>query len=277
MGKNPTNTDVQFWRSPDLPGIEARYSSYNADAFRTHSHEAYSIALIERGSTVFLLEGERHAAQAGQLVFIAPQLVHACNPDGVEGMTYRLFYVDAWRLESIVRELFGQDASLPMFRRPVVDDPDLFEQFLALHDAIREGADRLERESLLVNGLAEMVIRYGATGRLGERGWNDDAVLLARTFLSAHMTEKISLDDLSQAAHLSPYHLLRVFQNAVGLPPHAHQNQLRIERGKQLLADGLSISRVAVEVGFTDQSHFSRVFKQYTGATPRQYQAGDCG
>nr|WP_321512977.1 AraC family transcriptional regulator [uncultured Pseudodesulfovibrio sp.] len=103
---------------------------------------------------------------------------------------------------------------------------------------------------------------------------HDGAVLWVKEYLAANLSEKVSLGELSDVAHISRYHLLRIFQAAVGLSPHAYQNQLRVDLGKKLLAENQPISLVAVEAGFVDQSHFSRVFKQYTGATPQQYQAG---
>ncbi len=72
-----------------------------------------------------------------------------------------------------------------------------------------------------------------------------------------------------------------------GLPPHRYQLQQAVERAKTLLCGGASICQAALEAGFADQSHFSRRFREFTGATPRQYlasppapqnapQAGDC-
>lgn len=102
------------------------------------------------------------------------------------------------------------------------------------------------------------------------------AVARAQAYIAQRVQQKITLDDLAQAASMSRYHLLRLFQAEVGLPPHAYQNQLRVNAGKALLQQDLSISHIAAELGFTDQSHFSRVFKQFTGATPVQYRSGGC-
>jgi AraC-like DNA-binding protein len=70
---------------------------------------------------------------------------------------------------------------------------------------------------------------------------------------------------------LSPFHLLRVFRAAVGLPPHAYQIQLRVARAKELLRAGMPIAAVAVEVGFVDQSHLTRHFKRLVGVPPGRY------
>ena len=275
MGKTPANTDVRFWRDPDLPGVEVRYSSYNEEAFRDHAHTACSIGFLESGRTVFQLEGESYAAVAGQMVFIGPNMVHACNPDSDSDMAYRMFYVDPQWLASVATEVFGHPVASVAFPCPVVDDPELVTLWRSLHQAIMDGADRLEKESLLVQGLADVISRHGEKQSVGEPVSNAQAVRRVREHLAANLTSPVSLDELSAVAHLSRYHLLRVFQSAVGLPPHAYQNQLRVDLGKELLAKGMSISRAAVEAGFSDQSHFSRVFRQYTGATPKQYQVAN--
>jgi AraC-like DNA-binding protein len=275
MGKTPTNRQVRFWRDPDLPGVEVRRSSYNEEAFRTHVHDAFSIGFIEQGRTTFDLEGTPHTATTGRIVFIGPHLAHACNPDPDSNMAYTMFYVDPPWLLAVARELFGPDARPPRFPDPVVEDPRLADRLRTLQEAMAGDAGRLERETLLVQALAEAISRHGepgpAPGREPVPGAARDAVRAVRGYLADHLAEKVSLDQLAEAAAMSRYHLLRVFQAATGLPPHAYQNQLRVDLGKRLLAQGMPVSRAALETGFTDQSHFTRVFRRYTGATPGQY------
>jgi AraC-like DNA-binding protein len=94
---------------------------------------------------------------------------------------------------------------------------------------------------------------------------------VALDYLADNLAENISLSELSSLTGFSAYHFLRIFRDTVGLPPHAYQTQLRINRAKKLLAGGKDIVQVAYDTGFTDQSHFSHKFKQMVGATPRQY------
>jgi AraC-like DNA-binding protein len=65
--------------------------------------------------------------------------------------------------------------------------------------------------------------------------------------------------------------LLRVFREYIGVPPHIYLKQVRNERAKALYAKGFSIALIAHEIGFTDQSDFSKHFKQITGITPNKY------
>jgi AraC-like DNA-binding protein len=73
---------------------------------------------------------------------------------------------------------------------------------------------------------------------------------------------------------LSPFHLLRVFRNRAGFPPHEYQTQVRIAHARRLIRAGVPLSQTAVETGFFDQSHLSRNFKRIVGVTPRQYFRG---
>jgi len=57
------------------------------------------------------------------------------------------------------------------------------------------------------------------------------------------------------------------------MPPHQYQKQVQVRRAKELLARGVPIAAVAVDTGFCDQSHLNRVFKNFTGLTPGQFQA----
>jgi len=92
----------------------------------------------------------------------------------------------------------------------------------------------------------------------------------------AHMTERccqaISRDDTAKAAHVSPAHLSRVMRRHMGRTYIDLLNQMRTDRACELLArTDKPLAAVAMETGFKDQSYFTKVFRGYTGTTPRQY------
>ena len=177
-------------------------------------------------------------------------------------------------------------APLPRFRAPVVDCAQSTAAWSALYDAVSRGGSMLEKQSLLVQAAELLLARHclPVTGAGSATNLTDPAdvpplettaiIEAVRSHLRDHMADPVRLDDLARLAGRSRCHLLRMFQQATGLPPHAYQTQLRMEAAKGLLAAGHAISHVAAETGFSDQSHFSRVFRDLTGATPRQYQQG---
>jgi AraC-like DNA-binding protein len=98
----------------------------------------------------------------------------------------------------------------------------------------------------------------------------------ARLFIEAHATQRVSLETLAELAGVSTYHCIRLFNRVLGESPHVYQLRRRIELARALLAKGLPGSRVAVETGFSDQSHFIRMFRRFTGGTPTEIMSGSC-
>ena len=77
-----------------------------------------------------------------------------------------------------------------------------------------------------------------------------------------------SLADLAQLTGLSRYQVLRRFERAYGLPPHAWLLRRRAERARVLIRDGATLAKAALETGFSDQSHMTRVFARQFGFNP---------
>ena len=83
--------------------------------------------------------------------------------------------------------------------------------------------------------------------------------------------ENITLDELATVTGLSRFHVVRAFAAEFGMPPHTYLIQVRLAKAKKLLASRIPLAIVAVEVGFADQSHFTRHFMRTYGVTPAEY------
>jgi AraC-like DNA-binding protein len=81
----------------------------------------------------------------------------------------------------------------------------------------------------------------------------------------------VTLSELAHLVGLSPFYLLRVFEQEVSIPPHAYLESVRIRRAQRLLACGIPLAQVAYDLGFSTQSHFTHRFKRLLGVTPGQY------
>ena len=84
----------------------------------------------------------------------------------------------------------------------------------------------------------------------------------------------LGLDALARAVGLTRFQALRAFRRRYGIPPHAYQLTVRTGMAAPLLLRGASVTYVAHELGFTDQSHFTRHFKRIWGITPGNFARG---
>jgi AraC-like DNA-binding protein len=98
------------------------------------------------------------------------------------------------------------------------------------------------------------------------------ALQRVREYVEEHLSENIELETLADIAGLSKWHFARAFKQSVGTPPHFYLVQRRLERAQELLAEtDLPLAQVALKIGFSDQSHFSRRFRTLLGLTPRSF------
>ncbi len=70
---------------------------------------------------------------------------------------------------------------------------------------------------------------------------------------------------------MSPNYLITAFCHEVGIPPHSYQLQLKVQQAKTDLLTHNPLAQIAAELGFCDQSHFTRCFKRIVGVTPGIY------
>jgi AraC-like DNA-binding protein len=92
---------------------------------------------------------------------------------------------------------------------------------------------------------------------------------IAKEYLDHNLHRKISVDEVSRVASLSPHHFKRSFKQLFGHAPHQYHVQKRLEYSRQLLeAGGLHVSEICHRTGFEDPSSFIRLFKNNYGCTP---------
>jgi AraC family transcriptional regulator len=118
---------------------------------------------------------------------------------------------------------------------------------------------------------AEIERCSGAKGlaRGGLAAWQ---IVRVRTYIDSNLHRAIRIRDLSAVARRSPAHFSRKFKLAVGEPPHAYVVKKRLERACHLMMTSTApLSEIALSVGFSDQAHLCRLFRQAFGQSPAKW------
>jgi AraC-like DNA-binding protein len=96
-------------------------------------------------------------------------------------------------------------------------------------------------------------------------------------YLSAHLAEDVRLQTLSELVNLSRSYFSRAFKSSTGLAPHPWLLEARIAKAKQLLLESdRTLPEIALDVGFADQSHFTRTFGRQVGQSPAAWRRAHC-
>lgn len=99
-----------------------------------------------------------------------------------------------------------------------------------------------------------------------------DTVIGTRHFINNNLDKELNLDLLSHIRFTSKFHLLRLFKRYYGQTPKQYLIDKRIEKGKEFLTQGMSVTETCFDIGFDSPSSFSTLFKSRVGLTPTEFQ-----
>ena len=267
----PTGERIRFWESPALAGVELLQARYIKQRFTPHVHEGFVFTVIEHGAQRFRHRGADHLAPVGSMVLINPDEVHTGSSAHEQGWLYRAFYPAPAQVNGVLDELGLAHRGLPSFAASVLQDVELHRALGQLHRLLDSDASVLHQQTAWRETLLMLFQRHAGVRQAAVAGLEPRAVSLAKELLAARLGEPPSLEELAAAVNLSPFHFARVFRRATGLPPHAWLQQRRLEQARALLRDGCAPLSVALQLGFADQSHLTRQFKQVYGVGPGEY------
>lgn len=98
-----------------------------------------------------------------------------------------------------------------------------------------------------------------------------ETVIATRNFIDNNFEKDLKLDFLSHVRFTSKFHLQRLFKRYYGQTPRQYLVDKRIEKAKEYLKDGLSVTETCFAVGFESLGSFSKLFKTRTGKSPSAF------
>lgn len=278
MNRLSTHEQVRFSTAGDIGDLELLSARFIEHRFAPHVHDGYVIAVLEAGAERYRYRGEEHLANAGSIALINPDEVHTGAKGCDQGWRYRVFYPHTRQIQVLLEELELPGTGLPMFRGSVHRDADLVASLGELHRLLEnDQATLLQRQTHWREAMLQLLLRHARLPQPSRAGCEPRAVARAKELLASRLPEPPSLEELAQAVNLSPFHFTRVFRRATGLPPHAWLKLRRLEQARALLKNGCTPLAVATQLGFADQSHLTRQFKQAYGVAPGAYRRACLG
>ena len=110
----------------------------------------------------------------------------------------------------------------------------------------------------------------------GMSGGGQDLAERFREYIDRRITERFTLDEASEAFHVSKRHLIRVFKVRYGATPGAYHNEAKFAAACRYLAEtSYTIGEISAMLGFCDQSFFSTAFRRRYGVSPVEYRSGE--
>ncbi len=222
------------------------------------------------------LDGKcKHYAHGNGRVDVIPAfLSHRTNWD--REVEFSVIAICPTLLNQITQESMQREVELiPQFS---IDDPVIQQLAVALKTEIQTGclSGRLYGELLGTALTARLARNYAVRKPLLEfkaNGLSQSQLAQVIDYMKANLTRDLSILDLATLIGMSESHFSRGFKQSVGIAPYRYLMQQRVERAKQLLEEqSIAISTIALDCGFANQTHLTKVFRQMTRMTPKAYQ-----
>lgn len=269
---NPPEDWLNLQRDGET-GIESVSAHFSGHAYDPHDHDEVLVGVTQQGLQRFNCHRALHTSHPGKAILIEPGAVHDGHAPEAEGFTYAMLYLPQhWVAEMMQRRGLGDISAIEAaFHHTLNDDIHLTHAiqhaFLALHQ--REG--RLARDQTLDN-LLSVLTRHIDTRPVSRMNDAQRQMYEVRDYLHDNMACDISLEDLAHHCGIDRFRLNRQFRLTFGQSPHAWLVRLRLRTARKLLALGREPAQVALQTGFSDQSHMGRWFQRAYRLSPADYQ-----
>ena len=242
-----------------------------------HYHTFHKIIEFLGGESGYGVEGKQYLLQPGDLVLVPQGCIH--RPEAEPNAPYerRILYLSP----EFLRRAGGSCDLAACFDRAreefrfVVHPADGTggAQLAVLEAAEREEA--FGRELLAQSLLFQFLIGLnramaGNTLQYAKPAAYDRKIESILRYLSEHLTEPVSIDDLAARFFVSKYHMMRQFRAQTGYTIHGYLTGKRLMRARAMIAAGTPVLQASEESGFGDYSAFLRAYRKQFGAAPNQ-------
>ena len=240
-----------------------------------HTHTHMELFYIVGGKGQFLIEDQLYPVNANNLVIINPNVTHTEVSLNAQPMEYIVLGIDGL-------ELVTGETSNGQFN--ILDHFESVEISSCLRNILREmelkntGYEDICQaymEILTIRLMRSIDLAVPTDPQLGTGNRQCAAV---KRYIDLHFKEALTLELLSEEAHMNKYYLSHAFKREYGISPINYMTSRRIEESKYLLAEtDLSMSQIAQLLGFSSLSYFSQVFRRTQQISPMEYRQSTRG
>ena len=248
--------------SVELAGSSFCDGSYRIN--RPHS-PCLCVEYVERGEGTVICNGVRHTARAGDLYILPPSADHYYYSSSHD--PWRKIWFNA--VGAIIPSLLSayNPNALVVFHDAVGGDAYI----RALHVASEEMSAASQHAAATHAFLSLLQFLYDRYGQSAK----DETMRTLTNYIEAHLSEPLSVAELSALVYLSPSQINRIFRRALGVSPYAYILDRRLARAKLLLrATPMPVRDIAEGLGFCDEHYFTSLFRRKHGITPSAYRRG---
>ncbi len=244
-----------------------------------HTHALNRETLYQQSrinETIQMLKQEEETKEAGRLYSQEKELIQMVSKGDISAAKATLnellgyvFFYEGGKHEAIKNRALELCALLS---RVAIEKGGVTGQVLRLNDQFIPALNQAITQESICLLMQDIVTAFVDTVFSPNLRHAKQTIKVTLRYVAQNYTKPISVKDVSTHVGLSPNYFSTLFRQAMGMPFPEYVNRLRVEESKHLLSGtDFAIVDIAMSMGFSDQSYYSKVFKKITGVSPQQY------
>lgn len=278
-------------RMQEVEGVTAEYPYVlnRADSSRMrvpwHWHEEVEFSLVRQGALRVTISGKEYTFSEGEGFFLNSNILHAMEAaDGEQTVLWDSHMLHPMLLGGFSKSVFDKKYMAPVLRNRKLELVEFRpgqqrqQEILAQLDEAASAQEAPFAEFRTRNLFSEIwLLLLKEMEELEQQAKlpkpvNQERIQIMLEYIHQHYAEKITLDQIAEAALVGKRECLRCFQQCIGKAPFAYLMDYRIQAAEQLLrTTALSVTEIAIQTGFSNSAYFAKVFRELRHMTPSQY------
>ena len=180
---------------------------------------------------------------------------------------YAIYLNTDW-IKELQDDLFGVN-ELITFSKNIINDISTYNEFLILCENIFSDTFLINKEEQIIQFISKLMIQNCHKSVLKS---NNILACDIKNYIDKNLNSSLSLEDISKEFLITSFHIIRISKKEFKITPYQYILNEKINLAKELLSKDMLISEVALTLGFNDQSHLYKYFKQVFSISPKEYQ-----
>lgn len=244
------------------------------NTFYLHNHnDMFETLIFITGKANFVVEGSTYTMRSGNIMVVSPSEMHRMLVDPSQPyeriviMTSKNFYEDKSLPPAFSSRKQGEQnvTTISDTERKIIYD--ICKKIEYYSDSYPEDEQRNTSIENLINEIIYVLSRSEHTQI--EAVHTDERIKNIIAYINDNLTERLTLEKLSEEFFINKYHLCRIFKSATGMTVFKYINYKRLLLANELHSDGKNLTESCFSAGFENYSTFYKLYKSFTGDCPR--------
>ena len=259
-------------RYKSLPIAISKSANCNTE---THNHPEFEILKILSGSGSVWVGGEEYKVSAGDIVFVNPMQVHLTKYDKDKAYVHKCVCFNLSLIgDDLLKNYLCAETALvtPIISAKSPYNAILSDYFELLYTSCESEDAVFSMEApCYITLIFSTLIKGGYIAKNQKPTNNLEFEKTVVTYINEHLFEQITSQKASNALNFNQSYFCRTFKKSFGMSFSNYVNSERVAYSRKLLEQGKSISQVALEIGFSSATAYTKFFKQKYGLLPSEY------